>query len=55
MHENLQVTDGVYGIFSNIGVQRRMIRLGTNTSTNKIPNDTIIDVLEEAITELEKM
>ncbi|MBN2502490.1 MAG: hypothetical protein JXB38_17030 [Anaerolineales bacterium] len=47
MHENLQVTDGVYGIFSNTDIQKKIAGLGRNESS--IDQDEIVRVLEQML------
>lgn len=50
MHENLQVMDGVYGIFSGVDIQKRINNLGKENS--KVDKDLIMD---EIITLISKM
>lgn len=52
MHENLQVTDGVYGIFSSIDVRQRIIDFGKNVPKTKAKKDEIIGVLEDMLTKM---
>lgn len=47
MHENLQVTDGVYGIFSNVDVQKSIANLGKSSYSNSLEIKEIIEVLEK--------
>lgn len=49
MHENFQVTDGVYWIFSNVDVQRRITGLGKNIGKQKYEKEDIIKYIEELI------
>lgn len=51
MHENLQVTDGVYGIFSNVDVQMKIAGLENNSSGIK-SNDEIISMLNKLVDEI---
>jgi hypothetical protein len=54
MYENLQVTDGVYGIFSKIDVGNRIIRLGHQSNNSPTSKEEIVDTLKEIISSLEK-
>ena len=52
MHENLQVPDGVYGIFSNIDVQKRITTLSERETTNIITESELRGLLEKIIREV---
>lgn len=51
MHENLQVTDGVYGIFSKIDINRKITALG-NDANNGYTKKEVVKLIEEALEEI---
>lgn len=54
MHENLQVTDGVYGIFSSVDIKTRISRLGNENGEGGVNNVELISLLENTIDKLRK-
>lgn len=48
MHKNLQVTDGVYGIFSKIDIQIKIAGLSKKLN-NQLGKEEIIKSLEKVI------
>lgn len=45
MHENLQVTDGVYGIFSSVAVQYKIRILG-NSTNDEVNQKEVLKIIE---------
>jgi len=54
MHSNLSITDGVYGILSEIDTRERILGLGQVIMYDRGSTESIIPQLKKIIMELEK-
>jgi integrase len=54
MHENLQVTDGVYGIFSNLDLHKIITGLGKTSSQTNMNKQELILILEQTLINLQR-